>query len=246
MHSPMTIRAVRLAGILIKEQLKEPIALFWILLSPSAIFYLLAFSKGSTYFQQDYSSAAAWFYAYLSLSIAFFGFSFYIIGRRESGFMRSFIYTLHAKTVFLLAQFLAYSVIALIYCMIFYIMTRPAFGSYSADEALTIFLRFYSCLVLFCIPGLLLTFLPLNFQTANTIFSIASFLMLALGISQTALPGTVGTSISALNILELGKNIMLDEAPSSRLLIISIFIIFGLAMTQARKHLRINPIWSRY
>ncbi|WP_178089949.1 hypothetical protein [Pseudomonas sp. WS 5051] len=109
MHKNTGSRAFQLAMIFIKEQLKEPTALFWILLSPGAVFYLLIYSKGDDNFNQDYSAVTAWFYAYISSSVAFFGFSFYIIGRRESGFIRSFIYTPHARAVFLIAQLIAYS-----------------------------------------------------------------------------------------------------------------------------------------
>ena len=76
MHKNTGSRAFQLAMIFIKEQLKEPTALFWMLLSPGAVFYLLIYSKGDDNFNQDYSAVTAWFYAYISSSVAFFGFSF--------------------------------------------------------------------------------------------------------------------------------------------------------------------------
>lgn len=246
MMRSLLISALSLAGIFIKEQLKEPSAFFWILLSPAGFFYLLAYSKGPDYFLQPYSSATAWFYAYISLNVALFGFSFYIIGRRESGFMRSFIYTLRAKHIFVIAQVLAYSTIALMYCFAFYLMTRLPFGTYSAIEALHIGLKFYSCFILLCIPGALLTLPPLNFQTSNTLFSIISFTLLALGIAQTALPDTVEIIMHSVNILNIGKGIMHDDIQLSRRLIAMIFIVFGITLIIVCKHLRINPVWSRY
>ena len=246
MYKHTISRAFQLALIFIKEQLKEPVALFWILLSPSAVFYLLIHSKGNDYFNQNYITVTAWFYAYVSSSVAFFGFSFYIIGRRESGFIRSFIYTSHARVVFLMAQLFAYSTIACLYCLFFYMMTRLPFGGYSMHKAATIVIRFYTCFILFCIPGLLITALPLNFQTANTVFSISSFIMLALGIAQTALPEPIYFSTELLNPLNLGKSIMQQGIQSRWILIISIFMTFIIAMLLACKHLRINPVWSRY
>ena len=239
-------RAFQLALIFIKEQLKEPVALFWTLLSPGAVFYLLIYSKGNDYFNQNYSTATAWFYAYISSSVAFFGFSFYIIGRRESGFIRSFIYTSHARVVFLMAQFIAYSTIACLYCLFFYMMTRFPFGAYSIHEATTVVIRFYTCFILFCTPGLLITALPLNFQTANTVFSISSFTMLALGVAQTTLPEPIYVSTELFNPLSLGKSIMQQGIQPLWTLTISIFTTFIIAMLLACKHLRINPVWSRY
>jgi len=246
MHKNTGSRAFQLAMIFIKEQLKEPTALFWILLSPGAVFYLLIYSKGDDNFNQDYSAVTAWFYAYISSSVAFFGFSFYIIGRRESGFIRSFIYTPHARAVFLIAQLIAYSTIACLYCLFFYMMTRLPFGGYSTYEASILMIRFYSCFILFCSPGLLITALPLNFQTANAVFSILSFIMLALGVAQAALPEPTYFPIELFNLLSLGKSIMQQGIQPLWKIIISIFATFIIALLLACKYLRINPVWSRY
>jgi hypothetical protein len=95
------LRTLSLTSIFIKEQLKEPIAFFWIMISPCAMFYFFAVTRQDTnYFSNNYTSISAWFYAYISSSVALFGFSFYIIGRRESGFTRSFIYSQESKLVF--------------------------------------------------------------------------------------------------------------------------------------------------
>lgn len=134
----------------------------------------------------------------------------------------------------------------LLVLLVFYMMTRLPFGGYSMHEAATIVIRFYTCFILFCIPGLLITALPLNFQTANTVFSISSFIMLALGIAQTALPEPIYFSTELLNPLNLGKSIMQQGIQSRWILIISIFMTFIIAMLLACKHLRINPVWSRY
>ena len=180
-------RALTLTKILLKEQFKEPISLFWVIISPCAIFYFLALSKNdTTYFSQEYIYTLSWFYSYIASSIAFFGFSFYIIGRRESGFIRSFIYNKTSKAIFLLAQFSACSVISIIYCSVFYLVTRPPFGDYNVIEFLTLLFRFYLCYMVFCIPGLLFTLPSINFQNAHTLISIASFVMLTLGIAGTA------------------------------------------------------------
>lgn len=128
----------------------------------------------------------------------------------------------------------------------FYLITRLPFGAYSIHEILIIAARFYCCFIVFCIPGLLLTLLPLNFQTANTVFSIASFFMLALGIAQSAFPENTRALFNTLNLLSLGKAIMADGIQTYRITIISAFIIFVITMKSVCKHLRINPVWSRY
>lgn len=99
-------RSFELTWLFVKEQLKEPVALFWIIVSPVATYYLLAYSRGElSPSGMSYLESTSWFHAYISSSVAFFGFSFYIVGRRESGFIRSFVYTSEAKLIFMLAQF---------------------------------------------------------------------------------------------------------------------------------------------
>lgn len=246
MNNSVISRSIGLARLFIKEQLKEPVALFWILLSPGAVFYVLAYSRGVDFYRQSYSDATAWFYAYVAMNVAFFGFSFYMVGRRESGFVRSFVYTAQAKHIFLLAQFLAYSCIAFMYGLIFYLMTRLSFGGYSLFEAIYVLMRFYCCFVLFCIPGVLLTLLPLNFQSANTLFSIISFLLLVSGLAHAALPEVLRGTVGMLNLLMLGQSLMQAGLSASLITTGAIFSLFALSMVLACKKLLINPVWSRY
>ncbi len=240
-------RSFALALLFIKEQFKEPIALFWIIISPAAIFYLLAYSRGETYpFATSYIESTSWFYAYISSSVAFFGFAFYIIGRRESGFIRSFIYTPRAKCIFLLAQFFAYSWISLIYCAVFYYLTYFSFGAFELSEFLIILSRFYLCYVLFSIPGILLALLPINFQNANTIFSVASFIMLVLGMLSTRQPHPAIDLINTFNPLWLANQIMIGGFSKHEILISSTLLFFAGAFLLSLRFLRINPVWSRY
>ena len=247
MLSTITYRTIKISTVFIKEQLKEPTAFFWTILSPTALFYLLNYSKGITPpYQANYMEATSWFYHYISSSVAFFGLSFYIIARRESGFTRSFIYTLEARTIFLLGQFLAYSSISVFYCLAFYLLTRPAFSAYSISEATFIVGRFYLCFLLFSIPGLLLTLPPLTFQNANTTFSIISFSMLTLGIYSANITPSTSYSLYNINPLAMAYNIILNGTQSNLPHLIFILTLFPITFLLTLRFLRVNPVWSRY
>lgn len=240
-------RCLGLTSIFIKEQVKEPTAFFWTILSPTALFYLLSYSKGySIPFSADYTKSTSWFYAYVSSSVAFFGFAFYIIGRRESGFIRSFIYKSDARTVFFLGHFLAYSIISVIYCLTFYLLTRPAFGPLLAGEALDIVVRFYVCFLLFCIPGLLLTLLPVTFQNANTCISIASFFMLLGGIYGSSSESNIASLIRRWNPLAVANDLIAGGVMSTPNKLSLVVLLFFASSFIAVKFMRINPVWSRY
>lgn len=244
MHNHI-LRIITLSRVFIKEQLKEPIALFWIMASPCAVFYMILFSKNDPLiFEKNYIDTAAWFFAYVASSVALFGFSFYIIGRRESGFIRSFIYTATSKRIFFISHFLAYSTISLTYCCVFYFSTRPLFGSYDVTELYTLIARFYLCYLLFCIPGLLLTLAPLNFQSAHATLSITSFTMLGLGLIGSVRSEQWITDLNKFNPITIATSIMLDETTLSLdLYIISTFCI---SIIICNIFFRTNPVWNRY
>ncbi|ROM69484.1 ABC transporter permease [Pseudomonas brassicacearum] len=235
-------RSAKLAILFLKEQFKEPTAILWTIISPCLFYYLLRYTnEHQSKLNPDYVEDSAWFYAYIASSVGLFGFSLYIIGRRESGFVRSFIYSTDSKIVFLTAQLLSYSLIAIIYCCTFYALTKMFSGEFHGLELLNIATRFYACFLIFCSIGLLLTLLPLTFQNSSTLFSIILFTMIALGFANPIID-----DIGYLNPLQTAKNIMRTGLLNNiEIVIISITTLIA-TLLFSMKHLRINPIWSRY
>lgn len=234
-----------LAALLIKEQLKEPVALFWTVISPVVTYYLIAYAKSPmSNAPTDYLSSTSWFYAFVSSSVAFFGLAFYIVGRRESGFLRSFVYTAHTKMVFLIGQFIAYSLVSILYCSVFYVLTRHA--SFDFAEYLIIAGRFYVCFLLFSIPSLLLTLVPVGFQNTSTLFSMLSLAMLALGIV------SIGSLNPALAILRFfnpmwwANRIMSVGVAEYAWVVLVVGVLLVLSFWVMVRFLLINPVWSRY
>ncbi|SDG62260.1 hypothetical protein [Pseudomonas abietaniphila] len=242
-----TVKVFELSIILIKEQLKEPIAFIWILLSPSLMFYFIFLTKGLNEKPTiDYLDHSAYYYSYVASSVAFFGFAFYLVGRRESGFIRSFAYSLKARGILLTAQLLSYSIISLTYCTFLYLLTRPLFGEYQLLEFTALLLRFYICFLMFCCGGLLLSQLRLSFQNANTLFSALLFMMLMMLIAARVTTSTIIRFINDINPMTLGSSIMLmnDLQLARASLIIGALLLSITFMTI--KLMPINPVWSRY
>lgn len=89
-------RSLALAGLFIKEQLKEPVALFWMIVSPVATYYLLAYSRDVlSPSGVSYIESTSWFYAYISSSVAFFWIFF--LHCREEGKWLYQVLRLHAR-----------------------------------------------------------------------------------------------------------------------------------------------------
>lgn len=247
MKKNINFRIFTLAYLFIKEQLKEPIALFWVMISPCALFYFFAITRqDASYFDSNYMAASAWFYAYVASSVALFGFAFYIIGRRESGFIRSFVYSKKSKIIFLYSHFFAYSLISVACCSTFYLATKIPFGDYKLEELLNIILRFYVCFIMFCSIGALFTLLPINFQNSNTLLSICSFCMLIFGVMGASNTSGAIDIINSVNPLTIANQLMAKDLSVNKSTVALIVFLSGLSAFGLLRYLRINPVWSRY
>lgn len=247
MRHYLLFRIIFLAVLFVKEQLKEPVALFWTVISPVVTYYLIQYSRGAVIgTSMDYMSGTSWFYAYVSSSVAMFGLAFYIIGRRESGFLRSFVYKRQAKIIFLLGQFFAYSVVAILYCSVFYVLTRSFSGSLDGSEYLVVVGRFYICFLLFSIPSLLLTLIPLGFQNANTIFSILSLMMLGFGIVGIRMPSPLLMVVNYFNPMWWANKIMLVGVVECWFVLMVVVVFLVVSFLLMFRFLIVGPVWSRY
>lgn len=239
-------RTLKLTRLFLREQLREPISLLWTLISPTALFYLLTYnSMPLSTGTDDYIKSTAGFYAYIAATVAFFGVAFYIIGRRESGFIRSFIYSTEAKSIFLASHLSCYFVAASLYCVTFYLVTKPDFGNYSLSEFAGILYRFLTCFILFCSPALLLANRRLKFQTANTVISMIIFTLVLLTLLSARVQSSAFSFLNIINPLLLSKNIMAGQVPALPL-VASFSGILVITFACLVRTLQINPVWSRY
>lgn len=241
------LKPVLLALLFIKEQLKEPVALFWTVISPVVTYYLIAYTRAPVMgVSGDYLSNTSWFYAFVASSVALFGLAFYIVGRRESGFLRSFVYTGRTKVIFLAGQFLAYSIVSILYCSVFYLLTRYSFGAVDIAEYLVIVGRFYVCFLLFSIPALLLTLVPVGFQNASTVFSMLSLGMLALGIVSISSLNSTLALVRFFNPMWWANRVMLVGVTECGWVVVVVVVCLVLSWVVMFRFLLINPVWSRY
>lgn len=239
-------RSLRIIKILTIEYLREPTALLWTGIAPCIMFiFSMHQFKYATVAHSSYATSAAWFYSYMSASVAFFGFSFYLIGRRESGFIRSFIYQKSAVRLFLASHFVSYSLLSLFYFTLFYLATKPFFGSYSPSEYFYLAGCFYTSYLIFSCLGLAIAALPIKFGTASTAFSLLSFWMLLSGYLGATTTLDRGASLSEVNPLSISMQIFSGELPLAHSFIVACLALLSGSFLTTKK-LRTQPVWSRY
>jgi len=235
-----------ISRILIKEHLREPSSLLWTAFAPCMLFFIMSPSYlSSGNLPQSYLSYAGWFYAYISANVAFFGFSFYLIGRRESGFIRSFIYQKESIRLFLAAHMISYSILSVTYASLFYLITKPIHGDYSVQEYVYIVACFFTSYLGFSCVGFAIAALPIKFGTASTLFSLLSFLMLMSSYLGAITGKNHDQLIALVNPLHLSTRVFRGELPLLAAFPVTLILsLVGFYFTA--KHFRIQPIWSRY
>lgn len=227
--------------ILTTEHLREPTSLLWSALAPCILFIITQ----PTHAASTYTASAARFYSYISATLAFFGFSFYLIGRRESGFTRSFIYQHSAIKLFLTAHTLSYFLLSSLYATLFYLLTKPLRGHYSLPEYLYLMACFYTSYLMFTCIGLGIAALPIKFSTASTLFSLMSFLMLVSGYNGATMGHDASQALTLINPLFLSAQIFHGEMPLLNSFLIALSASAASTYLTGR-YFRIQPIWSRY
>lgn len=240
-------RFIALTVILLKEQIKEPIAFFWLLISPCGLFYLINLSRyGKLDMEQDYSSMTGWYYGYIASNVALFGNVLYLIGRRESGFVRSFVYTKPSRSLFLCSHLTTHTLVATAYCAAFYLLTRPLYGHLDAIELAGTIVKFLQCFFLFCSLASVLSVVPLTFSTANTLMSVFSFSMLGFGVAGAVIISPTLNLVNTYNPIAVSMNIMSSAVGANTTLQSGLLIALIINAFLGYKYFRLEPVWSRY
>jgi ABC-2 type transport system permease protein len=241
-----TLGIARSAQILVAEQLREPISIFWSIVAP------IGFMAFSTYQGRhavldpaNFAEKAGWCLAYIALTVSFFGFGLYLIGRRESGFVRSFLTSRRKRNRFMLAQFMASLILCVAYGSIFILVTAFFLTDISYIEVGRLVFSFLLVCIVFMVGSIFFAALPITFQSASSLMSISVTILLVAGLVASRSPSG-GVELAHFNpfvsaaafisgTLGSGKHFLILTGQTVMLLALGIYGV----MKQ-----RLNPEWS--
>ncbi|MBV7476246.1 ABC transporter permease [Pseudomonas sp. PDM31] len=232
---------------LIKECTKDPATVVWALALPCALFCLLTiFAQDTSRLQSDYALETGWFYAYISLSLALSGYSSDVVKCRESVFIRCFLCSKKLKASFIISHFVAYSIISILYCLIFYLTTKLPFGAFELGELSSIVARSYICFLMFCGIGLLITFLPISTGHFRELSAIIILCLVLTGVMADADTNNITDFISWTNPLSFAKHLMTDDPAKSMSIACCISLFFICTLATTIKLLTAHSQYNRY
>ncbi|MFS0828158.1 hypothetical protein [Pseudomonas phoenicis] len=230
--------------IFLKEQLREPAAVLWSILYPCILCVMLYGLAGDADVPiESYAKSVSWFYTYIAATTALFGLSFYLIGRRESGFVRSFIYKSNAVSIFLAAHIGTHFILSVVYAGVFYMVTRLSFGMPDVLQCLHTLFAYSLIYLFFAGVGLIVAVLPLKFSSASTLFSVFSFMMLASGFLGASY------SLHASGMFNSGTRVLINtlfEDPYRVEFICPVLGFFIATVFISKRYFRIQPVGRRY
>jgi ABC-2 type transport system permease protein len=181
----------RSAQILVAEQLREPIGVFWSIVAPIGFMAFTTYQGSHAVLDPSiFAEKAGWCLAYIALTLSFFGFGLYLIGRRESGFVRSFLTSREKRNRFMLAQFMASLFLCMAYGLTFIVITALLLTNVSFSEIVRLFAGFVLVCITFMVSAIFFAALPLTFQSASSLMSISITILLVAGLVASRSPSS--------------------------------------------------------
>lgn len=234
-----------LTRLFLLEQIRFPLGIFWGMLAPPILFFFFNIeSIGSGYATKDwYVSQSAWFLSYIITSVSLYGFSIYLVGRRESGFLRSFVIGRRGRALFISAQFISAVVLSLVYSLFFLLTTSLSFGVNLFTVIPDFFIPYALVTLVFMSCSVFFLLLPLNFQNANSVVSIAFMLMVMISLANSRLNSEILKAVNAFNPIYIGELLISSNLSLSPGLLL-LFCILILISINTAINLKTNPIWE--
>lgn len=233
--------------ILVIEQIREPIGVFWSFAAPIAYMFLtLPIEESAQSSTQAYMQKAAFCLAYMAFVSAGTGFGLYLVGRRESGFIRSFLINPKTRRRFLTAQYLASFSVATAYGAAFVLSTAWAFSDIGMTTVISLVLRYMLTTACLMFGALVLVSLPMTFQSSSSAITVFTTIAIVMGLSMPTLGLEKTTWLLYLNPFGVAMAVLFEGhleplkfgALAVQALVLGLLGIYGI------KHLRLNPEWS--
>lgn len=179
------LQIFRLTKLLLVEQLREPLGIFWTIIAPPLLFSFLnhGFLQQGIPTIEWYISVSSWYMSYICITVSLYGFCLYLIGRREAGFIKSFVVEKKILLIFICSQMLCATLIALI-SYAFYIISTCLISDIDIfTVAPILILPFLVALFVTMCGSLIILIFPITFQNASSGISIFSALIVILSIA---------------------------------------------------------------
>ena len=134
---------LKMAIIFLMEQIRTPFSLIWTIMSPTVLFFFLHFNEIELHYGDTawLGKQISWFVGYISFSVVLFNYCLYLVGRRESGFIATFVHNMDGRLLFIRSQLIASLIMSILYVFFFILVVLTGFQASPDYQIVMIILK---------------------------------------------------------------------------------------------------------
>lgn len=236
---------LKMSAIFLMEQIRTPFSLIWTIMSPTVLFFFLHFNE----YEQHYGDTPwlinqiSWFVGYISFSVVLFNYCLYLTGRRESGFIATFVHDLRGRLLFIRSQLLASLTMSVLYVCFFIIVVFAGFQARPNLPTLILIIKTVGLNAIMMCSMTFLSSLRVTFQTASTIYSVLITVCMVFGIVSLKYNGGLIYWFNHLNPIAV-YSMCLSTNSNLSLVTVFIYMMMLVMSVYSAVTFRTEPVWS--
>ncbi|WP_413741676.1 protein mcbE [Sodalis sp. RH15] len=235
----------KMSFIFLKEQLRAPFSVIWTIASPVVLFFFLHFDDIDRHSGDKIwlRSQVSWFVGYISFSVILFSYCLYLNGRRESGFIATFVHDTYSKCLFILSQLCASVIMSFVYVIFFLLIVYTGFRVSINSDIFLLTLKSSAISLILMFSFTWLASLPVTFQTANVIFSVMVTVFMVFGIISFRVDEGIVHVVNSVNPVLIYSSMLNEHNPMNMVSGFFYGVMF-LASIISLSRFRTEPAWS--
>ncbi|HAG0017882.1 TPA: protein mcbE [Salmonella enterica] len=236
---------LKMTIIFLMEQIRTPFSLIWTIMSPTVLFFFLHFNEiehhsGDTSWLGNQIS---WFLGYISFSVVLFNYCLYITGRRESGFIATFVHNLNGRLLFIRSQLIASLIMSALYVSFFIIVVLIGFQARPDYQIVMLVLKSICTNAFMMISLTFIASFRVTFQTASTIYSVLITVCMVSGIISLKYNTGIVYWINQINPIAIYSTMLQPDQELSLITIFFYSIMFIISLISVLTF-KTEPVWS--
>lgn len=236
---------LKMAIIFLMEQIRTPFSLIWTIMSPTVLFFFLHFNEIELHYGDTawLGKQISWFVGYISFSVVLFNYCLYLVGRRESGFIATFVHNMDGRLLFIRSQLIASLIISILYVFFFILVVLTGFQASPDYQIIMIILKSIYINAFMMVSLTFMASFRVTFQTASTIYSVLITVCMVSGIVSLKYNEGIVYWINQVNPIAIYSTILQSDQELSLMTIFFYSIMLIISIISALTF-KTEPVWS--
>lgn len=236
---------LKMTFIFLMEQIRSPLSIMWTIMSPCVLFFFLHFNEIEEHFGDALwiEHQISWFVGYISFSVVLFNYCLYLTGRRESGFIATFVHSMEGRLLFIRSQLTASLIMSVLYVIFFIAVVFIGFQTLPGYQTGILILKTICINIVMMASLTFMASFRVTFQTASTIYSVLITVCMVLGIVSLKYNSGLVYWINLINPIAIYSTLLHAGNTVSFITILVYSLMFILSLFSAMTF-KTEPVWS--